>query len=79
MAESRNDRRYPPTRLPTVAQLPKCERLWTFQDVSDFLGVPIGTLYQWRVRGEGPPAFKVGRHVRFDPDQVRTWLAATAA
>lgn len=57
------------------APAPTCDRLWTFQDVSDFLGVPVGTLYQWRVRGEGPPAFKIGRHVRFDPNRVRAWLA----
>jgi excisionase family DNA binding protein len=57
----------------------RCERLWTLQDVSAFLGVPVGTLYQWRVRGEGPPAFKVGRHVRFDPDRVRAWLDDSAA
>lgn len=56
-----------------------CERLWNLQDVSEFLGVPIGTLYQWRVRGEGPPAFKIGRHVRFDPDRVRAWLDESAA
>jgi len=31
-----------------VTQLPTCDRLWTFQDVSAFLGVPIGTLHQWR-------------------------------
>ena len=59
----------------TEAPRPTCDRLWTFQDVSDFLGVPIGTLYQWRVRAEGPPAFKIGGHVRFDPDRVRAWLA----
>lgn len=65
---------------PPVAATPKptCDRLWNFQDVSDFLGVPVGTLYQWRVRGEGP-AFKIGRHVRFDPDRVRAWLADSAA
>jgi predicted DNA-binding transcriptional regulator AlpA len=62
-----------------ATQLPTCDRLWTFQDVSAFLGVPIGTLYQWRTRGEGPPAFKVGGHVRFDPDRVRAWLLESAA
>ena len=62
-----------------VPQPPSCARLWTLKDVSEFLGVPIGTLYQWRVRGEGPPAFKIGRHVRFDPDRVRTWLDDSAA
>ena len=79
MADDRNARRRPAARPATVVQLPTCERLWTLQDVSNFLGVPVGTLYHWRVRGEGPPAFKVGRHVRFDPDQVRAWLAAKAA
>ena len=66
---------------PPAVSIPKptCERLWTFNDVSEFLGVPIGTLYQWRVRGEGPPAYKIGRHVRFDPDRVRAWLAESAA
>lgn len=75
---SRKER--PSTDL-SVAEIPRptCDRLWTFQDVSDFLGVPVGTLYQWRVRGEGPPAFKIGRHVRFDPDRVRAWLAESAA
>ena len=34
----------------------RIERLWTIQDVSAFLCVPVGTIYQWRVRGEGPPA-----------------------
>jgi excisionase family DNA binding protein len=58
---------------------PTCDRLWTFKDVSEFLGVPIGTLYQWRVRGEGPPAFKIGGHVRFDPDRVRAWVERSVA
>ena len=59
----------------TTSRPPSCARLWTLQDVSDFLNVPTGTLYQWRVRGEGPPAYKVGRHIRFDPDRVRAWLS----
>ena len=24
------------------------DRLWSIRDVSAFLGVPVGTLYQWR-------------------------------
>lgn len=48
-------------------------RLWTLRDVSAFLAVPVGTLYQWRVRGEGPPAMRLGRHLRFDPSEVRRW------
>ena len=73
------DRGRKPAIRATALQPPSCERLWTFQDVSQFLGVPVGTLYQWRVRGEGPPAFKLGGHVRFDPDRVRAWLDQSVA
>ena len=61
-----------------TTELPTCARLWTFQDVSAFLGVPIGTLYLWRTRGKGPPAFKLGGHVRFDPDRVRLAVESAA-
>ena len=39
----------------------KPARLWTPTDVARFLGVPVATLYQWRRRGVGPPARRVGR------------------
>ncbi|HEY0002862.1 MAG TPA: helix-turn-helix domain-containing protein [Actinoplanes sp.] len=50
------------------------ERLWTVDDVADFLQVPVATLYQWRHHRSGPPAFKVGRHLRYDPAGIRLWL-----
>jgi hypothetical protein len=50
------------------------DRLWTVHDVSAFLGVPVGTLYQWRYMRIGPPAYRVGRHIRYGPAAVRTWL-----
>lgn len=50
------------------------ERLWSVRDVAEFLGVPIGTLYQWRHLGTGPKAYRVGRHLRYDPGEVRRWL-----
>jgi hypothetical protein len=43
--------------------------------VAEFLGVPAGTLQRWRYERVGPPVFKVGRHVRYDPDAVRRWVA----
>lgn len=49
------------------------ERLWTVRDVAAFLRVPVGTIYQWRVRSEGPPAMRLGRHLRFDPAEVVAW------
>lgn len=62
------------TRVPVAG-----DRLWTVHDTSLFLGVPVGTLYQWRHRGQGPRAYRVGRHLRYDPADVRQWLDEQAA
>jgi excisionase family DNA binding protein len=48
--------------------------LWTVHDVATFLGVPVGTIYQWRTRGEGPPAIRLGRHLRYDRAAVLAWV-----
>lgn len=31
-------------------------------------------LYRWRHLRAGPPGRRVGRHIRYDPDDVRTWF-----
>lgn len=49
-------------------------RTWTVEDVAAFLGIPVGTLYQWRSRRVGPPAHKVGKYLRYLPDEVRAWV-----
>jgi predicted DNA-binding transcriptional regulator AlpA len=51
------------------------DRLWGVADVSAYLGVPVSTLYQWRYQGIGPVGRRVGRHVRYDPRDVRRWFA----
>jgi excisionase family DNA binding protein len=48
--------------------------LWTVQDVSDYLRVPVQTLYAWRVQGYGPPARRMGKHLRYRPEDVTAWL-----
>ncbi len=65
-------------RKAAVRQLPIAPRLWSVSDVSEFLGIPVGTLYQWRHRGQGPRARKVGRHLRYDPADVQAWLDESA-
>jgi hypothetical protein len=50
------------------------DRLWSPVEAAEFLGVPVTTLQKWRYLREGPESFKVGRHVRYDPDAVRRWL-----
>jgi len=58
---------------------PTCDRLWSVCDVSTFLGVPVETLYQWRKKRIGPVGHRVGRYIRYDPDEVRAWFARQAA
>lgn len=49
------------------------DRLLSGQEVADYLGVPITTLYQWRTKGTAPRAVKVGRHIRFREEDIATW------
>ncbi|MFI7607663.1 helix-turn-helix transcriptional regulator [Micromonospora sp. NPDC049366] len=49
-------------------------RLATPEEVSEYLTVPVATLYQWRHRGIGPRASKVGRHLRYRWPDVEKWL-----
>ncbi len=48
--------------------------LLTVEDVARLCGVPTKSVYVWRSKGEGPPGFRVGKFVRYDPADVRAWL-----
>jgi excisionase family DNA binding protein len=48
--------------------------LLTTQQVAEKLQVPRATIYGWRTRGEGPVGFRVGRHIRFRPEDVDAWI-----
>ncbi len=50
------------------------DRLLTVEELADYLGVPVATLYQWRHRGEGPPGFRVGRYIRYRRNDVEQWI-----
>lgn len=52
------------------------DRLWSVEDVSYYLGVPVSTLYQWRCAGRGPRSRRVGRHLRYLPTDVRSWVTS---
>jgi excisionase family DNA binding protein len=49
-------------------------RLWTVEETAFYLGVPKATMYQWRYLGIGPKAGRVGRHLRYDPAEVKAWF-----
>ncbi|GGR15996.1 hypothetical protein GCM10010251_35130 [Streptomyces aurantiogriseus] len=47
----------------------------TPEDLVILLRLPsVETVYQWRRKGIGPRGFRVGRHLRFDPEDVRAWV-----
>lgn len=50
------------------------DKLFTPEDLSEFLAVPVATLYQWRHRRVGPRGFSIGRHVRYTQAEVERWL-----
>lgn len=54
------------------------EKLMTIVELAEILGVPVATIYGWRHRGEGPPGYRVGRHIRFRWSQVEEWLDSRA-
>lgn len=53
---------------------PPQETTWTVDEVAAYLRLPVETLYTWRKRHYGPPAAKIGRHLRYDPADVRAWF-----
>lgn len=52
--------------------------LMTSQEVADYLRVPLQTLAAWRVKGVGPKASRVGKHLRYRLADVDMWLEANA-
>jgi predicted DNA-binding transcriptional regulator AlpA len=47
--------------------------LWGINEVAEYLGVPASTLYQWRAKRYGPPGRRIGKYVKYMPDEVRSW------
>ena len=50
------------------------DRLLTLDDLAEFLEIPVATVHPWRYRQEGPPGFRVGRHLRFRWSDVERWI-----
>lgn len=55
------------------------EKLLSISDLSEYLGVPQGTLYQWRTKGYGPQGRRVGKYVRYRPEDVDAWIDGQGA
>lgn len=50
--------------------------LLSIEDLAEYLGVPVATIYDWRVDGKGPCGVRVGRHVKFIQSDVLAWVEA---
>jgi predicted DNA-binding transcriptional regulator AlpA len=66
---------------PKLVKAPEkpAERLRTPKEASEFLGVPEGTLAQWRSQRRGPAFIKLeGRLVRYRVRDLETYIAKCA-
>lgn len=50
------------------------EKLWTVEELSEFLNVRIKTIYDW-VHKRSIPYQKINRSVRFRPSEIEKWLS----
>ena len=50
------------------------DQLLTVKELADYLGVPVATIYAWRYRRQGPPGFRVGKHVRYRWSDISEWI-----
>ena len=48
-------------RLPDLLSAP---------ELAAYLGVPVSTIHYWRGKEQGPPAFKLGKQLRFRASDV---------
>lgn len=55
------------------------EPLMTTKDLAEFLAISVRTIEHWRLHGDGPPAYRVGRHLRYRASDVEAWLTRQRA
>ncbi|MFD4143798.1 helix-turn-helix domain-containing protein [Streptomyces sp. NPDC058572] len=55
------------------------DRYLTPADIAELFDVPLETVYVWRKKRTGPPGFRVGKHLRYDPAAVHAWTTERMA
>lgn len=48
--------------------------LLKIDQVASLLKVSVGCIRAWRIKGEGPPAIRIGTALRWDSAEVDAWL-----
>ncbi len=59
-----------------MAETQQQRALLTPKEVSEWLGVNVQGLADWRYRNIGPAFTRIGRSVRYERDQVEKFIAA---
>lgn len=47
----------------------------SIEELSEYLHVPVRTLYDWRLSGKGPCAVHIGRQIRYFVTDVHEWTS----
>ncbi|MCX5288748.1 helix-turn-helix domain-containing protein [Streptomyces sp. NBC_00183] len=50
------------------------DRYLTADDIAVIFKVPKETVYQWRRKHIGPPGFRIGKYIRYDPADVHDYV-----
>lgn len=54
----------------------RTDRLLSTAQAAELLGVPEGTLRQWRHHNRGPASFRVGAKVKYRESTLAAWIKA---
>ena len=73
VATAREEQAWEPGGMSNAVSVPY-DPLLTIEQVSHWLGIPKGTLYQWRSRAQGPRAIKVEGGLRYRRSEVDAYL-----
>jgi len=46
----------------------------TPDEIAEFLRVPVDTVSAWRSKGTGPAFLRIGRYVRYRPEDFDAWM-----
>ncbi|MFI1160209.1 helix-turn-helix transcriptional regulator [Streptomyces sioyaensis] len=70
----------PPASATTTLRAGLPDRYLTPEDLVTLFGLEsVETVYTWRKKRTGPRGFRVGKHVRYDPADIRAWVTQQTA
>lgn len=50
------------------------QSLLTTEELAEYCGVPVPTIYAWNHKGTGPRRIRIGKHVRYRREDVEAWI-----